>query len=63
MKTLPHISKCYRHRQSSNSGLTTMATADVTQLKSRVRQQVPIEASGRVSIEALANAIIGRRPG
>jgi hypothetical protein len=43
--------------------LTTMATADVTQLKSRVREQVPIEASGRVSIEALANAIVGRRPG
>ena len=43
--------------------LTTMATADVTQLKSRVREQVPIEASGRVSIEAQANAIIGRRPG
>jgi SAM-dependent methyltransferase len=42
--------------------LTTMATADVTQLKSRVREQVPIEASGRVSIEAHANAIIGRRP-
>ena len=32
--------------------LTTIATADVTQLKSRVREQVPIEASGRVSIEA-----------
>ena len=43
--------------------LTTMATADVTQLKSRVREQVPIEASGRVSIEACANAIVGRRPG
>ena len=43
--------------------LTTMATADVTQLKSRVREQVPIEASGRVSIEAHANAIVGRRPG
>jgi ubiquinone/menaquinone biosynthesis C-methylase UbiE len=42
--------------------LTTMATADVTQLKSRVREQVPI-ASGRVSIEARANAIVGRRPG
>jgi len=43
--------------------LTTMATADVTQLKSRVREQVTIEASGRVSIEARANAIVGRRPG
>ena len=43
--------------------LTTMATADVTQLKSRVREQVSIDASGRVSIEAQANAIIGRRPG
>jgi ubiquinone/menaquinone biosynthesis C-methylase UbiE len=43
--------------------LTTMATADVTQLKSRVREQVPIEASGRVSIEAHANAIVGSRPG
>jgi len=45
------------------SMLTTMATADVRQLKSRVREQVPIEASGRVSIEARANAIVGRRPG
>jgi ubiquinone/menaquinone biosynthesis C-methylase UbiE len=43
--------------------LTTMATADVTKLKSRVREQVLIEASGRVSIEARANAIVGRRPG
>ena len=43
--------------------LTTMATADVTQLKSRLREQVPVEASGRVSIEARANAIVGRRPG
>jgi hypothetical protein len=43
--------------------LTTMATADVTQLKSRVREQVPIEASGRVSIEVRANAIVGHRPG
>lgn len=43
--------------------LTTMATADVTQLKSRVREQVPIEASGHVSIEARANAIVGRRLG
>ena len=43
--------------------LTTMATADVTQLKSRVREQVAIGASGRVSIEARANAIVGRRAG
>ncbi|WP_144184306.1 class I SAM-dependent methyltransferase [Elioraea rosea] len=43
--------------------LATLASADVTQLKSRVREQVPIEASGRVSIEAHANAIVGRRPG
>src|SRR5215218_5852739 len=42
--------------------LAAMATADVTQLKSRVREQMPIEASGRVSIEAHANAIVGRRP-
>src|SRR5262245_34018234 len=45
------------------SMLTTMAIADVTQLKSRVREQVPIEASGRVSIEARANAIRAHRPG
>ena len=43
--------------------LTMMATADVKLLKSRVREQVPIEASGRVSIEAHANAIVGRRHG
>lgn len=43
--------------------LTRMATADVTRLKSRVREQVPVEAGGRVSIEAHANAIVGRRPG
>ena len=43
--------------------LATMATADVAQLRSRVREQVPIEASGRVSIEVRANAIVGRRPG
>ncbi len=42
--------------------LKTMAVADVTQLKSRVRGQVPVNASGRVSIEARANAIVGRRP-
>jgi len=42
--------------------LATIAPADVSQLKSRVRQQVPIEASGRVAIEARANAIVGRRP-
>jgi hypothetical protein len=40
-----------------------MATADVTQLKSRIREQVPVEPSGRVSIEVRANAIVGRRPG
>jgi hypothetical protein len=28
----------------------TMATADVTQLKTRVRAQVPVGPSGRVSI-------------
>ena len=43
--------------------LTKMATADVMLLKSRVREQLPIEASGRVSIEARANAIVGRRLG
>jgi hypothetical protein len=43
--------------------LATMTPADVSQLKSRVRGQVPVEASGRVSIEARANAIVGRRPG
>lgn len=42
--------------------LSTMPLADVAQLKSRVREQVPIQASGRVSIEARANAIVGRRP-
>ena len=42
--------------------LATMATADVLLLKSRVREQVPVEASGRVSIEARANAIVGLRP-
>lgn len=42
--------------------LTTLATADVTKLKSRVLEQVPIEASGRVSFEASANAIVGRLP-
>ena len=45
------------------SMLTTMTTTEVTQLKLRVREQVVIEASGRVSIEARANAIVGRRPG
>lgn len=29
----------------------------------RVREQVPVEASGRVSIEAHANAIVDLRPG
>lgn len=43
--------------------LATMTPADVSQLKSRVREQVPVEASGRVTIEACANAIVGRRPG
>ena len=42
--------------------LATMTPADVSQLKSRVSEQVPIEASGRVTIEARANAIVGRRP-
>lgn len=42
--------------------LATMTPADVSQLKSRVRQQVPVETSGRVAIEARANAIVGRRP-
>jgi hypothetical protein len=42
--------------------LTTIATTDVSKLKSRVREQVLIEASGRVSIEARADAIVGRRP-
>ena len=42
--------------------LTTMASADVTRLKSRVRERVPVEANGRVAIEAHANAIVGRRP-
>src|SRR5690606_11065681 len=39
-----------------------MTPADVSQLKSRVRGQVPIEANGRVTIEAHANAIFGRKP-
>lgn len=43
--------------------ITTMATADVMRLKSRVRDQVPVAANGRVSIDAHANAIVGRRPG
>lgn len=42
--------------------LATMTLADVSQLKTRVREQVPIDSSGRVSIEARANAIVGRRP-
>jgi hypothetical protein len=42
--------------------LATMVAADVMKLKSRVREQVPVEAGGRVSIEARANAIVGRRP-
>ncbi|MEQ1716047.1 MAG: methyltransferase domain-containing protein [Hyphomicrobium sp.] len=42
--------------------IATMATADIAELKSRVCEQVPIQASGRVSIEARANAIVGRRP-
>lgn len=42
--------------------LATMTSADVSRLKSRVRELVPIEASGHVSIEARANAIVGRRP-
>ncbi len=41
--------------------LGTISPADVSQLKSRVHEQVPIEASGRVTIEARANAIVGRR--
>jgi ubiquinone/menaquinone biosynthesis C-methylase UbiE len=40
----------------------TMTQAEVSQLKSRVSEQVPIEANGRVTIEARANAIVGRRP-
>ena len=43
--------------------LSTMPIADVAQLKSRVREQMPIQADGRVSIDARANAIVGRRPG
>lgn len=42
--------------------LATMTPAEIAQLKSRVREQVPAEASGRVTIEARANAIVGRRP-
>ncbi len=42
--------------------LATMTSADVWQLKSRVHERVPIEASGRVTIEARANAIVGRKP-
>lgn len=42
---------------------SAMPAAVVTELKSRVRGQVHIEESGRVSIEARANAIVGRRPG
>jgi ubiquinone/menaquinone biosynthesis C-methylase UbiE len=43
--------------------LMTMARADVTQLKSRLRAQVPVAPGGRVAIEVRANAIVGRRPG
>lgn len=43
--------------------LTTMPKVDVMVLKSRVREQMRMEASGCVSIEAHANAIVGRRPG
>ncbi len=41
--------------------LGSMTPGDVSQLKSRVREQAPIRASGRVQIEARANAIVGRR--
>lgn len=42
--------------------VATMAPSDVSKLKARVRDQVLPEASGRVTIEARANAIVGRRP-
>ena len=41
----------------------TMTSSDVALLKARVREHVDIETSGRVSIEARANAIVGRKPG
>ncbi len=42
--------------------LAMMTPSDVSELKTRVHGQVPIEASGYVTIEARANAIVGRRP-
>lgn len=42
--------------------ISTMAPADVSKLKTRVREHVLVEASGGVTIEARANAIFGRLP-
>lgn len=42
--------------------LATMTPADVSRVRSRVREQVPTEPSGQITIEARANAIVGRRP-
>jgi hypothetical protein len=50
-----------RARRTFGPKLATMTPANVSQLKSRVSEQVAVEASGRVRIEARANAIVGRR--
>jgi ubiquinone/menaquinone biosynthesis C-methylase UbiE len=42
--------------------LSTMTPAELSELKSGVRKHVPVEANGLVTIEARANAIVGRRP-
>jgi len=48
---------------STRVTLSTMAPADVEQLKGRLRARVPANADGRVVYEARANAIKGRVPG
>ena len=43
--------------------LAAMAPADIEQLKAKVRARLTVDAEGRVTHEARANAIKGRVPG
>ena len=42
--------------------LSKLSAGEMEQLRARLRQQLPIDADGRISYEAFANTIKGRVP-
>lgn len=47
---------------SVTAALAAMSSADVERLKARVRDKLPMDAAGRITYGARANAVKGRVP-